>query len=66
MVIPTDVSWSVIFIQIDNLSRHPSQLYEAVLEGVILFIILIYFRKKRLSKKTRINFWIIFNFLFNL
>ena len=49
--IPTDVSWSVIFIQIDNLSRHPSQLYEAVLEGVILFIILIYFRKKEYLKK---------------
>ena len=49
--IPADVSWSVIFIQIDNLSRHPSQLYEAVLEGVILFIILIYFRKKDYLKK---------------
>ena len=49
--IPTDVSWSVIFIQIDNLSRHPSQLYEAVLEGVILYIILIYFRKKDYLKK---------------
>ena len=49
--IPTDVSWSVIFIQIDNLSRHPSQLYEAVLEGLILFIILIYFRKKDYLKK---------------
>ena len=30
----------------DNLSRHPSQLYEAILEGIILFLILIYFRKK--------------------
>ena len=49
--IPTNVSWSVIFIQIDNLSRHPSQLYEAVLEGIILFIILIYFRKKDYLKK---------------
>ena len=25
----TDVPWSVIFIKVDNLSRHPSQLYEA-------------------------------------
>ena len=49
--IPTDVSWSVKFIQIDNLSRHPSQLYEAVLEGIILFFILIYFRKKDYLKK---------------
>ena len=44
--IPTDVSWSVTFIQIDTLSRHPSQLYEAILEGIILFVILVYSRKK--------------------
>ena len=49
--LPTDVLWSVKFIQIDNLSRHPSQLYEAVLEGAILFFILIYFRKKNCLKK---------------
>ena len=36
----TTVSWGVIFPIIDNLPRHPSQLYEAVLEGAILFIIL--------------------------
>ena len=49
--IPTDVPWAVIFIQIDNLSRHPSQLYEAILEGIILFLILIYFRNKDYLKK---------------
>jgi len=42
----TEVLWSVIFTKIDNLPRHPSQLYEAVLEGTILFLILMYFRKK--------------------
>ena len=42
----TNVPWSVTFVKIDNLSRHPSQLYEAVLEGIILFLILMYFRKK--------------------
>ena len=42
---------NALFIQIDNLSRHPSQLYEAVLEGIILFFILIYFRKKDYLKK---------------
>ena len=36
----TEVSWSVIFPTIDSLPRHPSQLYEVVLEGVILFLIL--------------------------
>ena len=42
----TSVPWAVQFIRIDSLYRHPSQLYEAVLEGVVLFGILIYFWTK--------------------
>ena len=42
----TSVPWAVKFIQIDNLYRHPSQLYEAFFEGIILFLILIYFWSK--------------------
>ena len=48
---PTDLPWSVKFTLIDNVNRHPSQLYEAFLEGVILFIILGYFYKKNYLKK---------------
>ena len=47
----TEVPWSVTFVQIDNFSRHPSQLYEAILEGIILFLILLYFRKKNYLQK---------------
>ena len=36
----TNVSWSVIFPAYDMLPRHPSQLYEAFLEGLVLFFIL--------------------------
>ena len=36
----TDVFWSVKFIAIDNISRHPSQIYEAIFEGLILFFLL--------------------------
>ena len=36
----TYVSWAVIFPAFDMLARHPSQLYEALLEGLILFILL--------------------------
>ncbi len=36
----TDVFWGVIFPNIDSNLRHPSQLYEAFLEGLILFIIM--------------------------
>ncbi|WP_198024178.1 prolipoprotein diacylglyceryl transferase [Sphingorhabdus lutea] len=39
---PTDVSWAIIFPDADNLPRHPSQLYEAGLEGVAIFMILFY------------------------
>lgn len=35
----TDVSWGVIFPQAGTLPRHPSQLYEFALEGLILFAI---------------------------
>ena len=38
---PSDLLWSVIFPKIDMLPRHPSQLYEAALEGIVLFAILI-------------------------
>ena len=36
----TSVPWSVIFPAVDMLPRHPSQLYEAALEGVVLFLVL--------------------------
>lgn len=36
----TDVPWAVVFRHVDNLPRHPSQLYEMVLEGIVLFFIL--------------------------
>jgi phosphatidylglycerol:prolipoprotein diacylglycerol transferase len=46
----TDVSWAVVFPKIDQFARHPSQLYEAFLEGVVMFVILwLYSSKKRPS-----------------
>ena len=48
--IETNVPWAVKFIQIDNVLRHPSQLYEAFFEGFILFILLLYFRQKNFLK----------------
>ena len=49
----TSVSWAVIFPTVDMLPRHPSQLYEATLEGVILFLILfvtIFQKKYKMGK----------------
>jgi phosphatidylglycerol:prolipoprotein diacylglycerol transferase len=37
---PTDVPWAMIFPNGGPIPRHPSQLYEATLEGVVLFLVL--------------------------
>tara|TARA_B100000579_G_scaffold256497_1_gene211145 strand:- start:5902 stop:6675 length:774 start_codon:yes stop_codon:yes gene_type:complete len=61
----TDIIWSVKFIQIDNLNRHPSQIYEAIFEGIVLFIILNLFYKKLFKKNGLISFlFIIFYSIF--
>ena len=62
----TEVFWSVVFPKIDNLSRHPSQIYEALFEGLILFLILNFLVKKNmLNIKGKISsFFLIFYSLF--
>ena len=42
----TEVIWSVKFLKVDEIYRHPSQLYEAFLEGIVLFVILIFVKKR--------------------
>jgi phosphatidylglycerol:prolipoprotein diacylglycerol transferase len=37
---PSNVPWAMVFPMAGPLPRHPSQLYEAALEGVLLFLIL--------------------------
>lgn len=37
---PTDLPWGIVFPNVDNLPRHPSQLYEFGLEGILLFLIM--------------------------
>ena len=46
----TNLFWSVKFEKVDNIFRHPSQIYEAFFEGIILFIILNFIFKKQLYK----------------
>ncbi len=48
--VETEFPWAVQFVQVDNLYRHPSQLYEALFEGVVLFLILLYSKKKSFLK----------------
>ena len=64
----TDVLWSVVFTKVDNISRHPSQIYEAILEGLVLFFIMYlftikdYLRKPGLISSLFLIFYSIFRF----
>jgi phosphatidylglycerol:prolipoprotein diacylglycerol transferase len=50
---PSSLPWSVVFPDTDNISRHPSQIYEAILEGAVLFVLINFFAfKKKFFFKT--------------
>ena len=51
----TDVFWGVKFIKVDDLIRHPSQVYEAIFEGLFLFLILNFFFKNYISRSGYIS-----------
>ncbi|AKM10868.1 prolipoprotein diacylglyceryl transferase [Croceicoccus naphthovorans] len=38
---PTDVPWAMVFPRAGPLARHPSQLYEAALEGALMIVIML-------------------------
>jgi len=59
----TTLPWGIIFPNGGNFSRHPSQIYEAILEGIILFLIINYLalKKELLYKSGYISgFFLIF------
>jgi len=39
--------WAVVFPNEDNISRHPSQIYEAILEGIVLFFLINFFALRK-------------------
>ena len=57
-----DVPWAMVFPSGGELPRHPSQLYQAALEGVLLFVILhLLWRNERIRSRPGILtgvFWI--------
>ena len=52
----TSVYWGVIFPKTDNIVRHPSQLYEALLEGIALFFIMNFVINKKNYKVGNCSF----------
>tara|TARA_B100000470_G_C19468354_1_gene249028 strand:- start:4 stop:522 length:519 start_codon:yes stop_codon:yes gene_type:complete len=49
----TTLPWAIIFPNGGNIGRHPSQIYEAILEGILLFVLINYFalKKNMLTRK---------------
>lgn len=43
---PTDMSWGMVFPEAGGIARHPSQLYELGLEGIVLFILVGWYAAK--------------------
>ena len=52
---PTDLPWGVVFETGGNVARHPSQLYEALFEGLLMFVIL-WALSRRLPPRPQFTF----------
>ena len=44
---PTDLPWAFVFEQVDNIPRHPGQLYEAIAYALFLIVMLYFYKKSR-------------------
>jgi phosphatidylglycerol---prolipoprotein diacylglyceryl transferase len=60
----TDVPWGMVFPSGGPLPRHPSQLYEFFLEGVLLFSVLWFLRNKNLKSGTLTSIFLMLYGLF--
>lgn len=45
-IAPAELPWAMVFPQVDALPRHPSQLYQALLEGLLLWALLTWFARR--------------------
>lgn len=50
---PTDLPWAFIFHRVDELPRHPGQLYEAIAYAILFVIMWVIYRKYRLQDNTK-------------
>ena len=48
----TDVPWAFIFERVDNLPRHPGQLYEAIAYAILFFIMWAIYKRSRKNPST--------------
>jgi phosphatidylglycerol:prolipoprotein diacylglycerol transferase len=60
----SEVPWAMVFPEGGPLPRHPSQLYEAFMEGLVLFAILWILRKRRFQDGMMVVFFLMFYGIF--
>jgi phosphatidylglycerol:prolipoprotein diacylglycerol transferase len=52
---PDWLPWAMIFPEVDQTPRHPSQLYQALLEGVVMFVVMLLLARSE-ALRARIGF----------
>ena len=58
----TDVSWGMVFPHSDGLVRHPSQLYEMLGEGLLLFLLMDLHRKRSTERHGVLGAWFLIHY----
>lgn len=60
----TDVPWAMVFPGGGPMPRHPTQLYEALMEGLVLFLLLWSLRKREFRDGMMLVFFLVFYGIF--
>ena len=64
---PTELPWAIVFSRVDNLPRHPAQLYEAISYLIIfLFLTYIYLKREDLGNKKGFLFGLFLVLIFSV
>ena len=63
--LPTDLSWAFIFTRVDDIPRHPAQLYESIAYSITFLVLLFTYMKKRKSLGTGFLFGLFLIMLFS-
>ena len=61
---PTNVPWAFIFVRVDNLPRHPAQLYEAISYLLIFGLMFYLYKTRRESLKNGFFFGLVITLIF--
>jgi prolipoprotein diacylglyceryl transferase len=64
--IPSNMAWAFVFTSVDNVPRHPAQLYEAIYCGILFAVMLYLWRRKRDHWRNGTLFGVMITILFSL